>query len=123
MLDRIVYNYYNTNIKAKYLLSLWIENIRLHVLCRGPLLFASAQRRSHFLCALSGKALQFELSCIQQLFDTCAVKYNEGEYLLIITNIEILSFLFLRDRVTGEEWLVREPGSYLKGIYEEVIHK
>uniref|UniRef100_UPI00398E6158 major vault protein-like n=1 Tax=Pristiophorus japonicus TaxID=55135 RepID=UPI00398E6158 len=26
-----------------------------------------------------------------------------------------------RDRVTGEEWLVREVGAYLPGVYEEVV--
>ena len=31
-----------------------------------------------------------------------------------------LQFLFNRKRVTGEEWLVRQIGAYLPGVYEEV---
>ncbi|GFO34278.1 major vault protein [Plakobranchus ocellatus] len=27
-----------------------------------------------------------------------------------------------RDRVTGEEWLVKKPGAYLPGVFEEVVH-
>jgi hypothetical protein len=31
--------------------------------------------------------------------------------------------LFSRKRVTGEEWLVKKPGAYLRGVWEEVGNK
>jgi hypothetical protein len=34
-----------------------------------------------------------------------------------------VKFRFNRKRVTGEEWLVRQTGAYLPGVYEEVRNK
>ena len=32
-------------------------------------------------------------------------------------------YMYIRFRVTGEEWLVKKPGEYLPGVFEEVSMK
>lgn len=43
---------------------------------------------------------------------------SENGQLLLISVIT-----FFRERVTSEEWLIRELGAYLPGVYEEVSNE
>ena len=40
---------------------------------------------------------------------------EKGQLITVIT--------VFRERVTSEEWLIRELGAYLPGVYEEVSNK